>query len=195
MLSSSFSLVVVAKPGMPGALWLLHWFCTGDQPLSQLCHSRPFRTLLAGHHSTRRQPFIYLFLAFPLCAQRDCWNANILCDFWSQMLSACERGGTDKIVLRNVSRPSISAVSSGIGLCCKNQLRKAGLSFTEWSTSRENKKWGPDFIHRSCHDLFAVTWISIQRLAVTSPISFCSDCLFFCWYLRPALLYLNLKDM
>lgn len=30
--------------------------------------------------------------------------------------------------------------SSNIGLCCKNQLRKAGLSFTEGSTSRENKK-------------------------------------------------------
>lgn len=193
-LCSSFSLVVAAKPGTPAALWLLHRFCTGDQSLSHLCCSHPLGTLLADHHSYMGTHLCNYFLAFPLCAQRHPWNANISHDFWIQVFSAREWSSTEKIILSKMSEPSISAFSEL--QWHRAQLKKSSKKgFTKWSTSRENKEWGRGSIHRSCHDLFAVTWIYIKRLAATSPISFRSDCLDLCWYLRPGLLYLNLKDM
>lgn len=110
-LCSSFSSVMVAKSGTSTALWLLRWFCTGEQSLSHLCCSLPLRTLLAGHHSYMDAHLCNSLIAFPLCAQRHPWNANISHDFWIQVLSAHEWGGTEKITLSKMSEPSISAFS------------------------------------------------------------------------------------
>lgn len=62
------------------------------------------------------------------------------------------------------------------------ETNRARLHYPSLSGAHQEeiKRWDLDFIQRTCHDLFAVVWISIKKLAAASPVSSHSGCLVIC---------------